>query len=614
MTYQADLRDLKFQLFDWLSGDEMLASERFSDWDRENVEMVLDEALTISQEVFAPANEEGDRQGVQWQDGRVTTPDSFKPAYETLREGGWVGASADPEYGGLGLPESVSTAVNEIFIGANMSFALTTLLTRGTAALIENFGSDELKETFCEKMISGEWAGTMCLTEPQAGSDVGASTTRAVKQDNGRYLVSGEKIFITAGEHDLTDNIIHAVLARVPGAPPGTKGLSLFIVPKVRLGDNGNLSEANDVLCTGIEHKMGIHGSPTCSMSFGPNGACEGYLLGEEGDGMRLMFHMMNAARIEVGLQGAAVASASYHAALEYAKERLQMRYWNPAAGRGHSQVAIVEHPDVRRMLLSCSAYVQAMRALLLKTAFYADRSHLAEGEEGERYHSYVEVLTPVCKAWASDWGFRVSEWALQIYGGYGYTADYPAEQYLRDSKIASIYEGTNGIQALDFVGRKLRLRGGVAVRELLGEARATAAELAADGGELAAPAELLGTAVTQIEEVLGGLGQRDDGLLLTLLNAVPILDAFGTVLGAGCLLQQGLITRRKLARLAAAKGIEDGDREALRELCGDSAEAAFFHNKVQAAVHFCYRALPGVGAHAVAIRAGETAPMEAVF
>ncbi len=609
MEYRSDLRDLKFQLFDWLPMDELLAAEQFADWDRDNVDMVIDEANTIAEKEFAPTNEDGDRVGVELKDGKVTTPDSFKSIYKTLCDGGWVGSSNNPEYGGLGLPAVVGSAVNELFIGSNMAFSLTTLLTRGTAHLIEEFGTDELKELFCERMYSGEWAGTMCLTEPQAGSDVGASTTQAVKQDNGRYLLSGGKIFITAGDHDLTDNIIHAVLARVPGSPPGTKGLSLFVAPKIRVGADGSLGDANDVQCIGVEHKMGIHGSPTCSMSFGADGACEAFLLGEEGSGMQLMFRMMNAARIEVGLQGAAIASAAHQAALAYARERLQMRSWNR---RGNGQVPIVEHPDVRRMLLTSAAYVQAMRAMLLQTAFYADMARVSEGAEGERYSAFVELLTPVCKAWASDWGFRVTEWSLQVFGGYGYTRDYPAEQYLRDAKIASLYEGTNGIQALDFVGRKLAYQGGKPARELLGMAGKTAHKLAGDE-VLGGGAKVLGEAVAGLGELLLDVSGRDDGQLLIVLNAVPLLDMFGTVLGAHCLLEQAVIARRELGKLLEAKGV-NGDAEARRAHFADNEDAAFYHNKVQAAVHFCFRALPSVKAQSVAIQAGETAAMDAVL
>ena len=276
MDYKVDLRDVKFQLFEWLPTAEVLEAEKFADWDVENVEMVLDEALKIAQEQMAPCFEDGDRIGAQWTDGKVTMPDSFKPVYQTIAEGGWIGLLASPDYGGMGLPEVVGTAVTEFFSGANVSLSLTLMLTRGAGAMIEIFGTDEMKQTFVEKIYSGEWAGTMCLTEPQAGSDVGASSTKAVKQDDGSYMITGEKIFITAGDHDLTDNIIHLVLARTPGAPAGTKGLSLFVVPKIWVNADGSVGESNDVYCNNIEEKMGIHGSPTCSLVFGQNDSCQG--------------------------------------------------------------------------------------------------------------------------------------------------------------------------------------------------------------------------------------------------------------------------------------------------------------------------------------------------
>lgn len=612
MEYRIDERDVKFQLFDWLPLGDVLAADRFADWDRENVEMAIDEAVKIARLEIAPTNEDGDRLGTTLAHGEVRVPESFKPVYETLADNGWIGCSNNPELGGLGLPEAVATVASELFAGANLSLSLVILLTRGTAHLVEEFGTEELRRAICERMYTGRWAGTMCLTEPQAGSDVGASTTRAEKQANGRYLIRGEKIFITYGDHDLTENVIHGVLARTPDAPAGTRGLSLFVVPKRRLGEDGALGEANDVRCSSVEHKLGIHGSPTCSLVFGGEGACEGYLLGEEGDGIRLMFRMMNAARLEVGVQAVATAAAAQQAALQYARERLQMRHWNKQAATA-DQVAIIEHPDVRRMLLTSSAYVQAMRALLYRTGYYIDMTHVTEGEERERYQSYVDLLTPVCKAWCSDWGFRVTEWSLQVFGGYGYTRDYPAEQYLRDAKITSIYEGTNGIQALDFVGRKLPARGGAAAREMLGGAAGVGKELSGDES-LGAAADLLTRAVGEIRSVLTEIPGREDATVLTLLNAVPILDMFGTVLGAGFLLDQARLARDKLGAFLEERGVDSGDAGAVRAFLAKHEEAAFYHDKVQAAVHFAFRALPSVGAQAVAVRAGEKAAMEAVF
>jgi len=613
VAYQGDTRDVKFQLFEWLPTEELLKRPQFSQWERPDVEMVLDEAHKLAREVLSPANRDGDQIGVRFEGGKVITPASTHSAFQKIKEGGWIGCINNPEYGGMGLPDVVGTGINEYFSGANVALFLTALLTRGTSYLIEKFGTDEMRQLFCAKMYAGDWAGTMCLTEPQAGSEVGASKTRAVKQPNGRYLLSGEKIFITSGDQDLTDNIIHAVLARTPGAPEGTGGLSLFIVPKVRVNADGSLGQPNDVVCSNIEHKMGIHGSPTVSLVFGGNDACEGFLLGEELHGMKLMFYMMNAARIEVGLQGQALAGGAYMAALDYAKTRLQGRHWSKLKDHSAPQVPILEHPDVRRMLFTSNAYVQAMRALLMQTSYYIDMSRITEGEEHEKYQSWVEVLTPICKAWASDWGFRVTEWCLQVYGGYGYTEEYPASQYLRDSKIASIYEGTNGIQALDLVARKLPSKGGKPVRELLGKAEATFKALNRDK-QFTEPAWMLGAALKQIEDISKGLTKRADAIMVVLLNSVAFLDMIGTVLGAHFLLDQAVIARDKLNAILAEKGVKAEDKDAYRAFLTDNAEAAFYHNKVQSAIHFCYRALPNVTALAVAIRAGEMGPMEAVL
>ena len=457
MKYIDDARDVKFNLFEWLDLDTLLKAERYKEFDREQLEMVLDEALKVAKGSLAACNESGDRVGAHFENGKVTLPPGFGKAFKDMADGGWISPTGNPEFGGMGLPESVGTGISEFTMGANTSLSLTVLLTRGASHLIETFASDELKATFCEKMYTGQWAGTMCLTEPSAGSDLGEIKTKAVKQDDGSYLLTGEKIFITAGDHDLTPNIIHAVLARTPDAPTGPKGLSLFVVPKFRVNPDGSVGEFNDLACSNIEHKLGIHGSPTCSLVLGANGACQGFLLGKERHGLLLMFQMMNAARYEVGIQGLGIAAAAYQAALAFARERLQGRSLanrEPQAG----QVPITEHPDVRRSLLMQSAYCQAMRALVSYTGWCMDMAHITEGEEHDRWQGLMELFTPVCKAWCTDWGFRVTEWALQTHGGYGYTCEYPAEQYLRDAKIASIYEGTNGIQALDLVGRKFRM------------------------------------------------------------------------------------------------------------------------------------------------------------
>jgi alkylation response protein AidB-like acyl-CoA dehydrogenase len=537
----------------------------------------------------------------------------FKPAYATICEGGWLGMVMRPEAGGMGLPEVIGTAVTEFFSGANVSLTLTLMLTRGAAMMIDGFGDDRMKSMFLDKLVTGEWTGTMCLTEPQAGSDVGASKAKAVKQDDGSYQISGEKIFITSGDHDLTDNVVHLVLARTPDAVPGTRGLSLFVIPKVWVEPDGSIGEANDVYCNNIEEKMGIHGSPTCSLVFGQNGGCRGWLLGEENHGMKLMFFMMNGARIEVGLQGAAAAGAAHQAALAYSKERLQSRHWKAWKDQGAPQVAIVEHPDIRRLLLSSKAYTEAMRALLFQTSFYMDMAHVTTGEEQEKYQSWTEVMTPICKAWASDWGVQVALWCVQVFGGYGYTKEFPAEQYVRDAEIATIYEGTNGIQALDFVGRKLRLRNGQAIQELMGMAEQTFKRAKGDP-ELMEPAWMLAAALKQIETIAKDLPKRPDGMQLTLLNAVPLLDMVGTVLGAHFLLDQAMIARPKLAAILSENGVGTDDKKAYKTFLEGNSEAAFYHNKIQTAIHFAYRALPTVSARGAAIRSGEKAPFFAIM
>ncbi len=613
MSYDVDMRDVKFQLFEWLPTEKLLEAPRFADWDKENLEMVLDEGLKIAKEQMAPSNVEGDRVGAQWSDGQVTMPAAFKPVYETVREGGWLAMAIRPEAGGMGVPEVIGTACTEFFSGANVSLCLTMMLTRGAAMMIDRSGTDLMRGLFLDKLVTGEWSGTMCLTEPQAGSDVGASKTKAVPQDDGTYLISGEKIFITSGDHDLTENIVHLVLARTPEASPGTRGLSLFVIPKIWVNEDGSLGEPNDVYCNNIEEKMGIHGSPTCSLVFGQNDGCRGYLLGELEEGMKLMFFMMNGARIEVGLQGEAAAGAATQAALGYAKERLQSRNWKKMGQADAPQVPIIEHPDVRRLLLQSKSYTEAMRALLYQTTLYEDLSSISEGEEAERYHSYVEVLTPICKAWASDWGVQVGLWCMQVYGGYGYTKEFPIEQYVRDAQIATIYEGTNGIQALDFVGRKMRLRDGDAIKELLGLAERTFNALKGDP-ELMEPAWMLAAALKQIESIAKDLPKRPDGMLVTILNAVPLLDMVGTVIGAHLLMDQAKIAKGKLAEILVEAGVGTDDKKAYKAFLADNAEAAFYHNKVQTAINFAYRALPTVSAKGAAIRSGEKSAIYAVL
>lgn len=607
--YRADFRDVKFNLLQWLDLRPILESEAFKEFDRGAFEVILEEALKVSKGSVASCNEAGDRVGAKWSDGRVAMAPGFMKAYQDLATNGWISPTSHPEFGGMGLPECVGTGISEFIMGANTSLSLTVLLTRGACHLIESFGNEELKKTYCEKMYSGRWAGTMCLTEAQAGSDLGDIKTKALKQQDGSYLISGEKIFITSGDHDLTENIIHAVLARTEGAPSGAKGLALFVVPKIRVNGDGSLGKPNDVACANIEHKLGIHGSPTCSLVFGANGACQGFLLGKERLGLLLMFQMMNTARYEVGVQGLAIASAANQAALAYSRERLQGR---SQLDRGPSapQVPIVQHPDVRRSLLWQSAMVQAMRALVSYTAWHLDMAAITKEKEHDLHQGLVELLTPICKAWCSDRGFEVSGQAMQCFGGYGYTAEFPAEQYLRDVKIASIYEGTNTIQALDLLGRKFKMQGGEPMRRCMNDAAETAKALASNP-VFAQAAKQLGLAVKTISETLGAVAGRDDAALLSLLNAVPILESFGDLIGGDLLLRQAAIANDQLLLMMKEKSIEAGGEPA-RTFVRENEEARFYHNKVQAALFYSSRVLPFIPARLQAVKEADTTPMDA--
>jgi alkylation response protein AidB-like acyl-CoA dehydrogenase len=613
--YIADVRDIKFVLFDQLQIDKLLASEQYSSFSREDLDMIIDEAHRFAREVLGPINVAMDREGCSIRDGKVKVPEVMREPWKLFAENGWLALSKSPEYGGQGAPESLAIAACDMFFGACISFNLGALLGTGAAHLIEVWGTEELKKTYVRNMYSGKWGGTMCLTESQAGSDVGASTTRARKQGD-HYLIEGEKVFITFGEHDLTENIVHAVLARVEGAPKGTKGLSLFVVPKYRVNPDGSLGAFNDVVCSGIEHKLGIHGSPTCTLVFGGNGDCHGYLLGEENGGMRAMFQMMNEARISVGLQGAAMANAAYQAALAYSKERLQgsdiRAFKDPNAPR----VPIIRHPDVRMMLLRQKAYAEGCRALLIFAAYCADRERVAtDDKDRATWHGLLEILTPICKAYCSDMAFRVTEWALQCYGGYGYLKEYPAEQYLRDCKIASIYEGTNGIQAMDLVARKLSMEGGAPLKALIGHIKRFV-EQHRDHPALGAEVAAVGQANQAWMEVNGSFAKAaSEGKLLgPLLNASGYLSLCGDLLLGKLLVEQGIVAFSKLQGLCEKAGIDPKDGKAVAAAARENSEICYLDGKVKTARFFAAYELPLATAKSAAIRSGDMSALHIVW
>jgi alkylation response protein AidB-like acyl-CoA dehydrogenase len=543
VEYQPRLDDIVFTLTHVAGLDEVAKLDGYQHADPDTVGTILEEAGRFFSEVMAPLNRIGDQQGsVLTEDGTVKTPDGFKEAYRKYVESGWASAHLPQHWGGGGLPYMVGVVIQELFKTANMAFSLAPTLTHGAVEALERHGSEQMKATYIEKLASGEWAGTMNLTEPEAGSDVGALRTRAVRQDDGSYRLFGTKIFITWGDQDLTDNILHLVLARTPDAPPGTRGISMFLVPKFILDEKGEPGERNDIKVVSLEHKLGIHASPTCVISFGDAGqGALGYLIGDEEKGMRNMFTMMNAARVAVGMEGVAIGERAYQLALHHARERIQGR---PVGADAEESVPIIEHPDVRRMLLTMKASVEAMRSLLYLTAGEADHQARAEDEARRRLASNrLALLTPIVKAWCTDLGVEITSIGLQVHGGMGYIEETGAAQLLRDSRIAPIYEGTNGIQAVDLVLRKVPLERGAVVAGLIGE---MTEELATMEGhaELSLFREELAVAIQGLGETSAWIGEKltEGDVRSALAGASPYLRQFGTVLG-GWLLARAAVS-----------------------------------------------------------------------
>jgi alkylation response protein AidB-like acyl-CoA dehydrogenase len=477
-TYVAPLRDMRFVIEELCAIEETQRLPGFEEVSADLVAAVLEEAGKLASEVLAPLNQEGDRQGSRLIEGRVSTPDGWREAYRTFIEGGWNGAVCGAEWGGMGLPWLVNAAIQEMLHGANMAFALCPMLTQGAIEAIELNGSDALKARFLPKMVSGEWTGTMNLTEPQAGSDLAVVRTRAERCD-GHYLIAGQKIFITYGDHNLTDNIVHLVLARLPDAPPGVKGISLFVVPKVLTGDDGEPARPNDVQCVSLEHKLGIHASPTAVMSFGDHGGAVGYLVGEENRGLEYMFVMMNLARFAVGVQGLGISERAYQQARDYARERVQGK---PVGTTGQDRRAIIHHPPVRRKLMQMKAEIEAMRAVALAAARSIDFAHRHPEKAVRAYHqTRLDLLIPIVKGWNTELAVELSSIGVQVHGGMGYVEETGACQHFRDARITTIYEGTTAIQANDLVGRKIIRDHGAGLGVLLSEIRALDQQLAAN-------------------------------------------------------------------------------------------------------------------------------------
>ncbi len=573
----ADRRDVDFVLFEQLAVDELSKHEKFAEFNRKTIELVVSEARNLAIKEILPTQQEGDHEGCVFENGVVKVPECYRRPWEMFLEGEWLALPEDPEYGGQGMPRSVSLAASDYLVGANYALMMYSGLTHGAALLVEAFGSEKIKQLFLKNMFTGHWTGTMLLTEPEAGSDVGRLTSTAVKNDDGTYSISGNKIFISAGEHDLSENIIHPVLARIEGAPEGTKGISLFLVPKIWVNDDGSLGEFNDVVCTGIEEKMGIHGNATCSLTLGGKDQCRGFLLGEENKGMRAMFLMMNEARLLVGMQAMVCASGSYLNAVNYARERVQGRNLLQMMTPDAPAVPIIQHPDVRRMLINMKAYVEGMRSLLYYVCALSDRKEISQSEEDkDRLQGIIDLLIPICKGYVSDRSFDVCNLGMQVYGGYGYTREYPQEQLVRDCRITQIYEGTNGIQAMDLLGRKLGLNQGKPIMDLMTEVQKVIAQAKAME-QLQPAASALEGALNRLAEVAMTLGANamSPKVMTAFAFAHPFMEASGDVVMAWMLLWRATISAEKLKSGAKRK------------------DEAFYQGQIKSAEYFTQSILP---------------------
>jgi alkylation response protein AidB-like acyl-CoA dehydrogenase len=574
----ADRKDVDFVLHEQLNVADLSKHEKYAEFNKKTIDLIISEARNLAVKELLPIQIDGDREGARFEGGNVTVPESFHKAWDLFKEGEWVALSDDPQWGGQGMPASLSLAANDYFIGANFAFMMYPGLTHGAGRLVQTFGTQKQKDLFLKKMFTGEWTGTMLLTEPEAGSDVGALTTSAVKNDDGTYSITGNKIFISSGEHDMAENIIHPVLARIEGAPEGTKGISLFLVPKIWVNDDGSLGEPNDVVCTGVEEKMGIHGNATCSLSLGSKGNCRGTLLGEENKGMRAMFQMMNEARLLVGLQGLACASSAYTYAVNYARERVQGRHLLKAEEKDAPSVSIIEHPDIRRMLLTMKAYVEGMRSLLYYIGNCEDHLRTCDKEADKAKHQgLIDLLIPIAKGYVTDKAFEVCSLGVQVYGGYGYIKEYPMEQLLRDCRITQIYEGTNGIQAMDLLARKLGMNQGKPVMDLLGEIQQTlaAAKKISNLEHIAGSVE---EAVNKLGEVMMHIGQAAlsiDTRMNAFAHAYPFMEVSGDVVFAWLLLWRATL---------AAQNLENGAKK---------KDLAFYEGQIKSAEFFANSILP---------------------
>ena len=545
--YVAPVRDMQFVLKELAGLDQVAQLPGYEEATPDLIDAVLEEAARFAEEVLSPLNWPGDQEGARWHDKTVVMPAGFKDAYKLFADSGWTALANEPEWGGQGLPKVVAAAVGEMWNSANHSFSLCPLLTAGAIEALVLSGSDELKKIYVEKMVSGVWTGTMNLTEPNAGSDLAAVRTRAEPQDDGSYRIFGQKIFITYGEHDMAENIIHLVLARTPTAPEGVKGISLFVVPKLMVNDDGSLGAHNDAYCVSIEHKLGIHASPTAIMAFGDRSGAVGYLVGQENRGLEYMFIMMNAARFGVGLEGVAVCERAYQRARDYARDRIQC---TDIGVRGGPKVPIIKHPDVRRMLMTMKSRAEATRALAYVVAAAHDAAVRHPDAEMRRHNqAFVDLMIPVVKGWSTESGVSIASIGVQVHGGMGYVEETGAAQHLRDAQISTIYEGTTGIQANDLIGRKMAREGGSTLKMVIGLMREVDARLAGQSGnDFAAIRRRFATAVDALAEAGDWLvATYSADVRAASAGAVPFLMLLGVVAGGWQMARAALIAQAKI-------------------------------------------------------------------
>ena len=587
-----DTRDIRFAFKEWLPIQKINESEIFAEFDEETFDLLVQEGISFALEVIAPTRTESDRIGCIIENGRVKVPNCLHEPYQKAYELGWSSIRAPKDFGGMGAPSILALIVNEAMTGGNLCLTMCFGLTAGAANLISTFGSESLKQTYLKKMFNGSFTGTMCLSEPHAGSDVGAGKTSAVSIGDGRYKIKGSKCWISSGDNDFGENIVHALLARVVGDPEGSKGLSLFIVPHTRVNEDGSLGEWNDVSLVSIEDKMGIHASPTAVLNFGDNNDCHGWIIGEEQQGMSAMFQMMNDARLYTGLIGLSLGGAAYENAKSYSKERIQGKKISDLQNHIASSVPIVNHPAVRYNLFNMKAKVEAMRALLYYTAFQFDLEKMAKTDEGKiRAQNMIDLLTPMCKGWCTEVGLDVVQTGIQILGGVGYTKDFPMEQLFRDARIAPIYEGTTDIQALDLIGRKMIKKDGILFKQSMEQFSQLIEEhknnpiLNKIFKNFEEYCELLYEIFASTQDII-----KNRGIEGVALYATPFLMFYSSVTAGWLLLQQAVIASKKFEEIKETEGADDNN---LLDLFSVNEDALFYSNKIKTVRYFVECIIP---------------------